>query len=341
MKIRDTGTFYHLIPDNPNAVEWAVFWLRLFKPEGRQLITLRKEAGGVGAIIQRLLEKMEEECEERVLVQSRQHVVGVRHGREPTTVALEVRDKVSGRTYHLEADHVILALPQQPLVKLAEHFPEQILSDLDSVVGFPLLKAFLVTTSPWWPASQRLHPQRGAGAVPTRELHYDLDATGKGIVMLYTDHPATEFWKYFVEDPQHHDKAEVYSDENGRENLPLKRALVRYLISQGRRERAARQMVESKVPDEGIAKLIQDARRIEEYPEAESLARDLLRVLDQRPELEASYAELQEVRQDLQELTETYDAVTAYSIRDWSREPFGAAAHVWRPRARSGKFGTT
>jgi phytoene dehydrogenase-like protein len=45
MKIRDTGTFYHLIPDNPNAVEWGVFWLRLFKPEGRNLMTVRKAAG--------------------------------------------------------------------------------------------------------------------------------------------------------------------------------------------------------------------------------------------------------------------------------------------------------
>jgi hypothetical protein len=31
IRIRDFGTFYHLIPENPNAVEWAIFWLRLFQ----------------------------------------------------------------------------------------------------------------------------------------------------------------------------------------------------------------------------------------------------------------------------------------------------------------------
>ena len=29
--IRDEGTFYHLFPDNPNVVEWGIFWLRLLR----------------------------------------------------------------------------------------------------------------------------------------------------------------------------------------------------------------------------------------------------------------------------------------------------------------------
>jgi monoamine oxidase len=335
MKIRDTGTFYHLIPDNPNAIEWAIFWLRLFKPEGKSLMTVPRRSGGVGAIIQRLIDKLERECAGRVSLQNRQEVVAVRHGREPGTVAIDVRDRPSDRTYRLEADHVILALPQKPLLRLMDEFPDQIRVDLDSVVGFPLLKAFLVTTKPWWPASQRFHPQKGAGSVPTRELHYDLDESGKGMIMLYTDHPATEYWRYFVEDPLHHDKAEVYSDGNGRENLPLKRALVRYLISQGQKERAARQVVQSRMPEARVSHLIEEVRRIEQHSEAESLARDLLRVLDTRPDLREKNGELEEVRRQLQELTEIYDSITAYSIRDWSQEPFGAAAHVWRPRAKS------
>ena len=32
-KIRDTGTFYHLMPENPSASEWTIFWLRLFRPD--------------------------------------------------------------------------------------------------------------------------------------------------------------------------------------------------------------------------------------------------------------------------------------------------------------------
>jgi monoamine oxidase len=335
MKIRDTGTFYHLIPDNPNAVEWGIFWLRLFKPEGRHLMAVRKQAGGVGEIIKKLVQSIETECRQRVSLQLGQEVCAIGHGREPTSIMLDVRDCASDRRYRLEADHVILALPQRPLIRLSENFPDQVNADLDSVVGLPLLKAFLVTKRPWWPPEQRLHPQRGAGAVPTRELHYDLDETGKGIVMLYTDHPATEFWKYFVEDPRHHDCAEVYPRLDGSENLPLRRALVRYLISQGQKETAARQLMEKMAPEERISKLLVEARRIVQAPEPESLARDLVKAIDERRELLLQSEELQTLRNELKDIVEVYDSVTAYSIRDWSREPFGAAAHAWRPRARS------
>jgi monoamine oxidase len=335
MKIRDTGTFYHLIPDNPNAVEWGIFWLRLFKPEGRNLMAVRKKSGGVGEIVNRLVRMIETTCSGHVSLQRSQEVISIGHGRDPMAVGLEVRDKPSGRVYRLEADHIILALPQSPLLKLAENFPDQVRADLGSVVGVPLLKAFLVTTRPWWPPDQRERPQRGAGAIPTRELHYDRDESGKGIVMLYTDHPATEFWKYFIEDPAHHDQAEVYPRADGSENLALKNALVRYLISQGQRETAARQLVESAAPEEGISRRLVEARRESLNPLAESLARGLVRVFEERPKLVEVNPELRRVRDDMQEMTAVYDSITAYAIRDWSRDPFGAAAHAWRPRAKS------
>jgi hypothetical protein len=335
MKIRDTGTFYHLIPDNPNAVEWGIFWLRLFKPEGRNLMAVRKKSGGVGEIVNRLVQRITDTCPGQVTLQRGQEVISIGHGRDPRSVVLAVRDKPSNRVYHLEADHVILALPQRPLVRLAENFPDQVRADLESVVGVPLLKAFLVTTKPWWSADQRERPQRGAGAVPTRELHYDMDDGGKGIVMLYTDHPATEFWKYFIEEPANHDQAEVYPRPDGSENLALKNALVRYLISQGQRETAARHFVESAAPEEGISRRLAEARRIGQYPQAESVARDLIRALEERPQLVETNPELRRLRDDLQEMTAVYDSITAYSIRDWSRDPFGAAAHAWRPRAKS------
>jgi Flavin containing amine oxidoreductase len=40
MKIRDLGTFYHLIPENPNAIEWIIFWLRGLNPKDR-LVSVR------------------------------------------------------------------------------------------------------------------------------------------------------------------------------------------------------------------------------------------------------------------------------------------------------------
>ena len=42
MKIRDTGTFYHMIPDNLNAIEWTIWWLRAFKSDGQILSTIKK-----------------------------------------------------------------------------------------------------------------------------------------------------------------------------------------------------------------------------------------------------------------------------------------------------------
>jgi monoamine oxidase len=335
MKIRDTGTFYHLIPDNPNAVEWGIFWLRLFKPEGRNLMAVRKQVGGVGEIITRLVQRIARDCPGLITLQLRQEVLAIGHGRDARTVVLEVRDTSSNRHYRLDADHVILALPQRPLRKLAESFPDQIRADLDAVVGVPLLKAFRVTTRPWWSADQRTRPQRGAGAVPTRELHYDTDANGKGMVMLYTDHPATEYWKYFIEDPDQHDQAEVYPRSDGSENLALKNALVRYLISQGQRETAARQLIESAAPEAGIARRLAEIRRAVQTPQAESVARDLIRVLQERPRLVEGNPVLRRLQAELEDIAAVYDSITAYAIRDWSCDPFGAAAHAWRPRAKS------
>jgi hypothetical protein len=162
-----------------------------------------------------------------------------------------------------------------------------------------------------------------------------MDESGKGIVMLYTDHPATEFWKYFIEEPANHDRAEVYPRNDGSENLALKIALVRYLISQGQRETAARQIVESAAPEEGISRRLAEVRRDSTNPLAESLARGLVRVFEERPRLVEVKPELRRVRDDVQAMAAVYDSITAYSIRDWSRDPFGAAAHAWRPRAKS------
>ena len=31
VKLRDWGSFYHLVGDNPNAAEWIIFWLRAMR----------------------------------------------------------------------------------------------------------------------------------------------------------------------------------------------------------------------------------------------------------------------------------------------------------------------
>ena len=310
--IRDTGTFYHLIPDNPNAVEWAIFWLRLFQLEilqGKGRIYLHTIPTGVRTVI----DKIEADFKRaRFEPQLLHQVVGLEKGKAGR-VRLRV-DDVSGHIPHRvspdpEFDHVVLALPRSPLIKLSDSgsFPEDIRSQkLDSVIGFPLLKAFLVVRDPWWkneepqadltPKERRLvktgkipiMSHRNAASVPTRELHYFLRKDVNpaiGMVMLYTDHPATEYWKVLVRKGV--DGAHTSADvcEEGRDYERLKAALVHYL---------------------GVD------RRL---------------LLDN-----AGGTQIERFREDVDIRK---DAVIAYAIRDWSCEPFGAGCHAWKPGVQS------
>lgn len=315
--IRDTGTFYHLIPDNPNAVEWAIFWLRLFQLQVVQsadrlhLNTAdRLHLNTIPTGVYTIVEKLEEELERPEFeLRLRHEVVGVSVGSTAGKVRLDVDEKRGGstRSTAAEFDHVILALPRSPLLKLSENFPEDIRTQkLDSVIGFPLLKAFLVVRNPWWqnvsiPSALRTKEQRelvktgkipimshrNASTVPTRELHYFVRHDTKprtGMVMLYTDHPATEYWKTLVrkDGEGRHSNAAIYYP--GRDNLPLKHALLHYLGSDRRRVKKER----SGSPDERV-----------------------------------------------EDATSLGSAVDAYAIHDWSCEPFGAGCHAWKPGVRS------
>src|SRR5215471_1524910 len=55
-KIRDVGTFYHLIPENPSAAEWSIFWLRLFRT-AKDLSTILGR-GGVSQIVTQLVQRL-------------------------------------------------------------------------------------------------------------------------------------------------------------------------------------------------------------------------------------------------------------------------------------------
>lgn len=231
--IRDEGTFYHLIPDNPNAVEWGVFWLRLFRTAAANLKGI---TGGVSKLVSCLVDTIANEQSEHVHLRLAQEVIGLEPAADPSAVRLLVRDRRRNETYMAEADHVILALPLTPLRQLSTFFPDRVKDDLQAAFGFPLLKAFLVTRDPWWGPGTA--PQTGAGVVPTRELHYwrtrdrpqadGLD--GKiGLMMLYTDHPATVYWHNYVVGPVH-DRAEL----NGSDEFLT--ALVRSLLVDAKRE---------------------------------------------------------------------------------------------------------
>ena len=231
-------------------------------------------------------------------------------------------------------DHVILAIPQAPLMKLSSIAPRAIQSDLTSVIGFPLLKSFLTTATPWWEAywkpqgesrndneAKGLVPflsQRNALSLPTREVHYFYrERDGHGMAMLYTDRPATEFWRVYLRDWSNHSSAEVYEKTRKsrlklEDNAPLLDELVRYLAY----ESATRARDEIDRYSSGIGGAARAAQTSKS-----SLTKVALAARDRSGSVHPSSTRG----------TPAADGVTGFAIRDWSAEPFGAGCHAWRP----------
>lgn len=208
-KLRDTGTFYHMIPENLNAIEWIIWWLRALKTVGQQLASVD---GGTAKLTESLMAKLRSLS--NVTLAGGHMLTGFKQiAMGQPRLELDVHTK--NGNIQLQTDRLILALPRMPLVKLASCLPEHVSSQLDAVNGFPMLKLFFVTDSPWWDYSQR--PQQYASCLPTREIHYfrrpqGQDKDGHGMVLLYMDRPSTEFWKHYVMETDKHDRAEI--DQN-------------------------------------------------------------------------------------------------------------------------------
>ncbi len=211
VKLRDTGTFYHMIPENLNAAEWIVWWLRALKTVGQQLASIE---GGSARLTEGLIARLR--AHPKVTLAGGHRLQGFKPV-ELGRATLELEVKTQSGSVQLRAERLILALPRLPLLKLARHLPEHIANQLDSVNGFPMLKVFFVCNTPWWGYGQA--PQQYANCMPTREIHYfrrppEADPDGHGMVLLYMDRPSTEFWRHYVNDGERHDRAEV--DQNAR-----------------------------------------------------------------------------------------------------------------------------
>ncbi|MGO8907125.1 MAG: FAD-dependent oxidoreductase [Solirubrobacteraceae bacterium] len=221
-RIRDSGTFYHFIADNPSALEWGIFWLRQASVMGGLSHFSRATAPhGTQELANKLEARIKAECSETVLLSLGHEVTKIEHGKRSDEVVLHIRcadDEQGAYEFEQRADHVVLAIPQQPLQRLSENFPASICERVAAVAPLPLLKAFLVTQKPWW--HHHLKAQSYAWLVPTRELHYFRpvvpecpqlrDPPGKGctcakalkpevakhgMIMLYTDQPAISYWQ--------------------------------------------------------------------------------------------------------------------------------------------------
>jgi len=58
-KLRDTGTFYHMLPENLNAIEWIIWWLRALKTVGQELATID---GGSAKLTDSIMAKLITDC---------------------------------------------------------------------------------------------------------------------------------------------------------------------------------------------------------------------------------------------------------------------------------------
>ena len=300
VKLRDTGTFYHMIPENLNAIEWIIWWLRALKTVGRELASI---AGGSARLSEGLLAGLRRHP--NVTLAGGHTLLGFRPtGLGSDTLQLDVHTQ-SGVT-QLTTGRLMLALPRLPLVRLGAHLPQHIAQQLDSVNGFPMLKVFLVSNAPWWDYDQP--PQQHANCMPTREVHYFRrprgdDPDGHGMVLLYMDRPSTEFWRPYVIDTQRHDRAEV--DQNGR----IVDAFALFVARDVKRalDATAAQAAADAAAGDPVVRLTAQARRIFEHMTLTEAAAH--------------------VRQ----------SIVTYGIRDWARPPYGAANHGWEPGVRSWK----
>jgi hypothetical protein len=205
-KLRDLGTFYHLLPENPNAAEWLVWWLMGFATSEQ----MQGVFGGMECIVDRLIGKLAQKqlrlgnglfinCRVTELVKAKGKLKLV-FDKDKSPKGEGDSTKLAGRTY----DRVILALPKSPLEKIVQKNkdafqPEsEIEGLLDSAFGFPMVKMFVVVKKRWWEEDR---PNLYATRVPTRELYYwkglAKDST-QGLIMAYTDRPASSFWANYV-----------------------------------------------------------------------------------------------------------------------------------------------
>jgi len=233
-KIRETGTFYHLLPENPSAAEWSIFWLRLFRPDA-DLWTIKD---GVEIVVKRL--EAEIRKSKRLTIFTRTTIEGIIQDVKTGNLRLRTASGILKPRF----DHVILAVPAVPLRELSDAFPREIRSYVSGVIPFPLLKVFVVIRDPWWVSFPQ--PQEGAHLVPTREVHYfppESGTKGYGMVMFYTDRPATSYWHPYVN--SFHDRAQIGQSQELEHELALQ--LARLLPQEGRDDDAHVERVERSI----------------------------------------------------------------------------------------------
>jgi hypothetical protein len=356
LKLREIGTFYHLIPENPSASEWSIFWLRLSRSDAN----LSTISDGVQTCTKKLEENLKNSRNVELITGAgvRKIDYGETEGKIHLTIS---RSHAERPDLNLEFDHVILALPKIPLLNLIDLFPDEIRNYINGVIAFPLLKAFITIRKKWW--KEKPQPQKGAPVVPTREIHYfelsemkkveiiekDKERRKKlpeseeekinlyldrAMIMLYTDRPATTYWSPYVQLP--HQKVQADKPKELKHELAERI----YDIIKHERRREHQEFIDikteyfidkkspiEKMPDyakkwdfNGEYVTESDSNFTQEYYKL------FEHVIDSSPENDAEREKAANTA-----LKKIENNVMSFAIRDWSKLPFGAANHAWAP----------
>jgi NAD(P)-binding Rossmann-like domain len=297
-KVRDLGTFYHLLQENPNAADWLVWQLRQLSISGQ----LKGIYGGMQAITKNLLRKMgypiaagspparSVTCKVdgprgaiSIPMHLGAHVDKICHHDTGLSIELKQNPHPSRGTQYTR---VILALPKAPAQGLVAASPDLkkahntradkagLPTMLDASFGFPMVKAFFVVRDRWWEEAKRAN--WFATRFPTREVHYWKSRdprSRRGMVMLYTDRPASSFWANYVPAGWQNDVEELCPKQTGdNESRKVLRARLK--------QRLVQYINENHVPDI------------------------------------------------------TAEDIIWCGIMDWGRLPYGAGNHAWRPERK-------
>ena len=229
VKLRDWGSFYHLVGDNPNAAEWIIFWLRAMRSTD-SLVGIR---GGMDWIVYKACAHLGFKRDESDTREpsgedsSPRYHSGIGHtapNQVQAQLCMEMAlrrvrevegepgsrltfEDAHGQTHVVKAKQVILALPQAPLQSIVFEssrdahaqalWNKAFATMLDAVMPIPLLKVFMVVDNPFWednrPANQYAY------TVPSREVHYWKSGDKRtGLLMLYSDRPSNQFWTDYL-----------------------------------------------------------------------------------------------------------------------------------------------
>jgi hypothetical protein len=339
VKVRDLGTFYHMLPENPNAAEWLVWFLiGLCEP-------LEGIFGGSECIIDNLKAELKGSKTDRqpgskakVNIHTGCLVKGIR-------VAVENNDKTENndKKYELQFDsqkrtdaaladaesgfdRVILALPEAPLKKIVAQSTEAFGQEpdiedlLDSAFGFPMVKTFVVVKNRWWEEKNRAN--RFATRIPTRELHYwkgHTQESTQGLIMAYTDRPATAFWANYLPSGKQ-------DDVNAGKLAPCDSGYILKLWRQGNANTgrlaplSANLLGRWRVALHNTVKITRMGMMPLPKTTLKRLIKKVVQYVNDTNESNAP---------DI-----TRESIVWYGIRDWGREPFQGANHAWRPERR-------